>query len=98
ATFSKTTFNALSSCLTYPHSLYNDIFDFHRHRHRRSSQCLRTDASHATFQLIPLTHFLGVDPNGSMVRSAREDLQAVTAATQQYVQHRFPASTLEPKK
>lgn len=94
ATFSKTTFDALSyasSRPTYPRSLYNYIFDFHRHRYRPSSQSLKTDANadarwgravdlgcgtgQATFELTPFTHVLGIDPSENMIRSAREALK-----------------------
>lgn len=91
ATFSKTTFDTLSyasSRPTYPRSLYNYIFDFHRDRNRRPSQCVKTGVNanarweravdlgcgtgQATFELTPFTHVIGVDPSENMILSARD--------------------------
>lgn len=94
ATFSKTTFDTLSyasSRPTYPRSLYNYIFDFHRDRDRCSSQCLKTGVNanarweravdlgcgtgQATFELTPFIHVIGVDPSENMILSAREAMK-----------------------
>ncbi|KAI5987857.1 S-adenosyl-L-methionine-dependent methyltransferase [Pisolithus albus] len=91
ATFSKTTFDTLSyasSRPTYPRSLYNHIFDFHRDRNRRPSQCMKMGVNtnarweravdlgcgtgQATFELTPFPHVIGVDPSENMILSARE--------------------------
>ncbi|KAL4079856.1 S-adenosyl-L-methionine-dependent methyltransferase [Scleroderma yunnanense] len=87
ATFSKASFNVASYASSrpkYPRSLYDFIFDFHKRSSRSSGKSARWDRAvdlgcgtgQATVELTPFKHVIGVDPSETMVRVAREGLEA----------------------